>query len=967
MRQRRAKLHPWLAIALVWTVTGCQTRAPTSPTVDPGRREAGARQPTADDLASHRLYTFSEAELDRYLRTIRDLKPELTRRIVHLGRQNLGQPYEIYLLGEFPYEFYDPDPIYCLSRSDCLTFCEHVYAMALSHDWWSFLRTLQRIRYRDGIIGMLSRNHYTIADWNRNNAFLLEDLTTRLGNGRVCAPLEQVCRRARFFAKFGIGQDIPDEPISAHYIPKENLPHVLHELRDGDFVNIIRGNDESQWCGHTGMIAVGDNGTVNLLHSARPAVREQPLIGYLTGDRRCLGIKILRLRAGAEEIVESVLATSPDATEVSEAVLTAALAASPLMSTGAPPSYAGKWSHAMRLQSYRLPPDAPLDAELQTALESIDQRIGEELGIPPADRAFGVLDLTDLHLAMIQPDVMFYAASVPKICIVMAYFATHPEAVADLDPEVERELQHVIKRSDNQLAAKYSQMVGLDTIQEMLQSKRYRFYDQEHGGGFWCGKHYGIAQPRLADPVHDHSHAATVRQCLRYYLMLEQGRLVSAAACARLKRIFAAPDLEFHNQSFVLGLNGRDLTIIRKSGMWEDWHLDTARIQHGERVYLLAGMVRHPMGREYLAQMATAVDEALCGPPQPKPFSHQVIMHAAAENFHTGTFERAWLTEDGSGVTLACSPGGEIAVYESPVIEPGMKFNEALLSWNVDTPVDAGFCVEIRVGHRWDDSWSPYLYVGQWGAALPSGERVTTCDEGRIDVDYFHSDQRFDRLQYRIRAACQGSEDRNLRVDRVAVCVSDLTGIPPAVMQPPIAFDPLPAAAWQRRLPIPFRSQATDNPDLSGRLCGPASVAMVLAYRGVEHPTEDVAAVCFDPVHGIYGNWPRSIQAAYSLGVPGYLTRFSDWSDVERMIAADQPLVISIRVEEDGGLTDAPYKSTEGHLLVLTGFDSEGNVAVNDPAVRTAEKGCLTYSRRDLEEVWMRGSGGMTYVLLPRQ
>jgi len=895
------------------------------------------------------LYTFSELELDRHLSTVRDRQPELTRRIVQVGRQNLGQPYEIFLLGEFPYEFHDPDPIYCLSKSDCLTFCEHTYAAALSHDWWSYLQALQRLRYRNGVIGMLTRNHYTIADWDRNNAFLFEDLTTRLGQGRACVPLHQVCRRARFFAKFGIGQDIPDEPIADHYIPKENVPGILGELRNGDFVNIIRGDEQSQWCGHTGMIAIGNHGTVNFLHSARPAVREQPLIDYINGDKRCLGIKILRLRPDAERIMAAVLASPTEATEVSEATLLAVLARTPLMSTGVPPSYFRDWAQAMKLQSYRLTYETPLDPELQAHLETLDARIGEELGIPPADRAFGVLDLTDLRLAMIQPDFMFYGASVPKICILLAYFETHSEAATELDPQTERELQLMIKRSDNELAAKYSQLVGLEKIQEILQSKRYRFYDQERGGGFWCGKHYGIAEPRFGDPVHDHSHGATVRQCLRYYLMLEQGRLVSPAACAKMKEIFAARELEFHNDRFVRALNGRDATIIRKSGLWEEWHLDTARIQHGERVYLLAGMVRHPKGEEYLAGMAAAVDELLCGPEPQKPFVHKLIMHESADDFGGGAFHSATVSDAGSGITLACPAHTEDAVYESPVIEPEIKFNEVVLSWNVDTPPGAGFGVELRVGRRFHDSWSPWLYLDGWGEALPSGEHVTKCDEGEIDVDFFRSEQRFDRLQYRIRAANSGDQATNLRVERVAACVSDTTGIPPAIAWPGAAAEPPPREAWQRRLAVPFRTQATDDPHMKGRLCSPTSVAMMMAYRGVDRPPEEVARTCYDAPHDIYGNWPRAIQAGYSYGVPGYLDRFSDWDEIKHMIAAGQPLVMSIRAQKEGELTGAYYDATLGHLLVLTGFEDEDHVAVNDPAYRDPNDGRRTYLREDLD------------------
>ena len=605
--KRRLRGAVWLAAAALCLVPACRQPGP-APLSEPAHRPGGE-----ETLATRQLFTFSEAELGAYLSQVRAAEPDLARRVVRLGRQNIGQPYDLYLLGEFPYELLDPDPIYCLSRSDCLTFCEHNFAAALSDDWWGYLRCLQRLRYRDGIVSMVTRNHYTLADWNVNNAFLFKDMTPALGGGTACVPLHQVCRRARFFAQFGVGQDIPDEPIVDTYVPKEAVAAVLDELRDGDFVNIIRGDSNSQWAGHTGLIAIGGDGEVDFLHSARPAVREEPLLGYLDRDSRCLGIKILRLRPDAQRIMREALAASPDATEVSVAALKVVLAQSPLMSTGAPDGYADDWGRAMQMQSYRLEIDTSCDAELQAALEALDVRVREKLGMPEEARAFGVLDLSGLRVAMIKPDEMFYAASVPKIAIALAYFETHPEAARTLDPTVERELQLMIKRSSNEMAAKYSQLVGLDVIADVVQSKRYRLYDAEHGGGLWCGKHYGIDEPRQGDPLKDLSHGATVRQCLRYYLMMEQGRLVSAEASARLKQIFAAPALAFHDKCFVHGLKGRDVEILRKSGEWEDWRLDTARVQHGAQLYFMAGMTEHASGEEYLTQMAAGVDDLLAG------------------------------------------------------------------------------------------------------------------------------------------------------------------------------------------------------------------------------------------------------------------------------------------------------------------------------------------------------------------
>jgi D-alanyl-D-alanine dipeptidase len=599
-----------LVLAMVF-LSGC-LRESTPDKLTSGIQEKRGSTANLAWAKDRRLYTFSEEELGRYIGGVKSVHPVLTERVIHLARKNIGQPYDIYLLGEYPFETFDPDPLYCLTRSDCLTFCEHIYAMALSDDFPSFLQTLQRLRYKDGRIGMLTRNHYTLADWNRNNVGLFVDLTTLLGGGEAHIPLTQVCRRARFFKSFGIGQDIADEPITDSYIPKERVSKVLDELRPGDFVNIVRGSDQSQWVGHTGLIAIGDDGTVNFLHSARPAVREQELVGYLYGDKKCVGVRFMRLRDNAEALIKNLLAQD-GVTDASAPALQAArdLQQAKLISAIQQPPLT--WMQAQRLQGYRMDYESTPDAALQSDLERIDREVRKTLEIKLEDRSFGVLTLNEQKLAMLEPDRMFYAASVPKIAILLAYFETHPDAATNLADEVRDELGRMIKLSDNELAAKYGEMIGIEKVQEIAQSKRYGFYDEKRGGGLWYGKHYGKDSPRIGDPVHDHSHGATVRQALRFYLLMEQRKLVSAEASIRMMEIFASEQLEHGPSKFVKGLSGRAASILRKSGTWRDWHLDTARVRHGDQFYLIVGMVNHPKGAEYLSEMAARVDNLVCG------------------------------------------------------------------------------------------------------------------------------------------------------------------------------------------------------------------------------------------------------------------------------------------------------------------------------------------------------------------
>jgi len=309
------------AIALASIALGCgAVRTPSAP-VEAPRAELTPRQLEivselgldADQIAqleAKPIYQFTEAEVGAYLGFVQRDEPELPARVVRLGRKNLEQPYELFLLGEFPFETYDPQPLYCIAKSDCVVFSEHAYAMALANDWASFFAILQRIRYHNGQIGVASRNHYTEADWNVNNEWLVEDISERLAGDSVASYTQKVDRSAFLKKRYKLEREIPVEKISVSYVPHETVASIDKELRDGDFVNVIVGTSpENAWATHVGLIAIGEDGTVNLLHSTPPRVIEQPLAEYiatgvgkkeqrkLEGKAYLLGFKFLRLQA----------------------------------------------------------------------------------------------------------------------------------------------------------------------------------------------------------------------------------------------------------------------------------------------------------------------------------------------------------------------------------------------------------------------------------------------------------------------------------------------------------------------------------------------------------------------------------------------------------------------------------------------------------------------------------------------
>lgn len=260
---------------------------------------------------------------------------------------------------------------------------------------------------------------------------------------------------------------------------------------------------------------------------------------------------------------------------------------------------------------FELTYETPTDPKLQTQLERVDADLRARFGMTTEHTAVGVLDLNTLRLAMIHPDRIEYAASVPKIGILLAYFELNPEAATNLSAQARHELGLMAKTSSNEMAARYSQELGLKRIQAVLD--KYKFYDASRGGGIWVGKHYGKGGERYGDPVGDNSHGATVRQLLRYFLLLEQEKLVSPVASRLMREIFASPEIPHDDIKFVKGLKDRNVQIIRKWGSWQNWLHDTAVITGGGRHYVLVALTEHPRGDDYLVALSQAVDDLLTG------------------------------------------------------------------------------------------------------------------------------------------------------------------------------------------------------------------------------------------------------------------------------------------------------------------------------------------------------------------
>ncbi len=268
----------------------------------------------------------------------------------------------------------------------------------------------------------------------------------------------------------------------------------------------------------------------------------------------------------------------------------------------------------------KFPPlSACANPDLQQGLESCLASLNLKGPAAAKKLCVALVDVTDSdnpRLAAVNGDEMMYAASLPKIAILLGAFDSIDRGEFELDEETRATLTRMIRNSSNSAATEMLNRVGKNNLARLLQSERYRLYDPEMGGGLWVGKEYGKAPAFKRDPLHNLSHGATAFQVARFYYLLETGRLVSPELSREMKEILGEPAIR---HKFVKGLAGEpEARIYRKSGTWRQYHSDSALIEHGDRRYIAVGLANDPKGGQWLSDLIGALDDLICATPEPE-------------------------------------------------------------------------------------------------------------------------------------------------------------------------------------------------------------------------------------------------------------------------------------------------------------------------------------------------------------
>ena len=229
--------------------------------------------------------------------------------------------------------------------------------------------------------------------------------------------------------------------------------------------------------------------------------------------------------------------------------------------------------------------------------------------------AVGLVNLRDpyqVKYASVNGNEMMYAASLPKIAILLAAMDALEKRELEESTVILNDLDAMICRSDNQASTRMIDRLGYDKIEKVLTDPRYEFYDEDYGGGLWVGKRYAASGERHPDPIKGLSHAATVSQVCRFYYLLSMGQLVNFERSKQMLNIMDDPALH-HKFVYTLDRIAPDARVFRKSGSWRDYHSDSVLVwgKDPRRRYILVALTQDPDGERIIRELVGTAESVL--------------------------------------------------------------------------------------------------------------------------------------------------------------------------------------------------------------------------------------------------------------------------------------------------------------------------------------------------------------------
>ncbi len=210
----------------------------------------------------------------------------------YIGKQYLGAKYVNDPLGEEMAP--DSDPLVRYDAFDCTTFVETALANGDKD-------LLTKIRYKDGEIGFLTRNHFIEYDWVQNNNRIVKNVSDKY-NTNTAKRTVTIDKQRWFKRVHNIDVAIPKTTVEIEYIPYANItiienkkPLIVLFIIDNPKIVDKIGSDLA--VAHMGFLL--PNGTLRHASSKFERVIDVDFYEYIhecAKDTKNLGITLLEIK-----------------------------------------------------------------------------------------------------------------------------------------------------------------------------------------------------------------------------------------------------------------------------------------------------------------------------------------------------------------------------------------------------------------------------------------------------------------------------------------------------------------------------------------------------------------------------------------------------------------------------------------------------------------------------------------------
>jgi len=269
-------------------------------------------------------------------------------------------------------------------------------------------------------------------------------------------------------------------------------------------------------------------------------------------------------------------------------------------------------------------------------------------------------------------------------------------------------------------------------------------------------------------------------------------------------------------------------------------------------------------------------------------------------------------------------------------------FNRGLPSWNGTAP-DQQSSFKVQMRFKYGTGWSDWLTAGYWKNNIWTSYGSTSFEDGFIDIDYVKLDTYKSDWQFKIILERKNIDYPSPTIRTVSFFVSDTRTTDQVNYS--VLLNDNPDEIF---IPTTHLYQYSLDPEIGGSICSPTSVSMILISFGIDVEPVSFARDTYDPYHNLFGVWPRVVQNASEYGVKGYVTQYRSWGQAREVLANGGRIAMSVGRPLYGG-----------HLMMLAGFDENGNPLVHDPAKSNGY--AYKFNKTDLGKSWF-DKGGISYT-----